>query len=212
MNEEPFEEQRDGGAEPLRPGAIPVFEFDEGGGQNNPISGHFTGGRPPMWELEHEQPWHRAAAFAFALGASMKDVAEKLGRSQPAVQNLIRQPWFQKRVSALMEEYGAKDIIELFRAEQINSLCTLVSLRDDPEVSANNRIVCARDILDRALGKPTVRVESIGVPMSSDPVAEVERLERQVNEFQGCETARPQSASSLAASGVARASNFTSPQ
>lgn len=138
-----------------------------------------------MWTLEHEQPWHRAAAFAFALGASMKDVADKLGRSQPAVQNLLRQTWFQTRVSALMAEYGAKDIIELFRAEQINSLCTLVQLRDDPEVAASSRILCARDILDRALGKPTQRVETIGVPMSSDPVAEVERLERQVGEFQG---------------------------
>jgi hypothetical protein len=141
----------------------------------------FRGVKDPMWDLDKEQPWHRMAAFAFALGATCKDVAQRLGRSEPAVQNLLRQKWFQKEVTAIMAEYGARDVMDMFRAEQFNSLVTLVEMRDNPKVAAACRITCARDILDRALGKPVQRVETTSVPVSDDPVAEVERLEQEVN-------------------------------
>jgi hypothetical protein len=141
----------------------------------------FVGAKAPMWRLEHEQPWHRFAAFAFALGATAKDVARRLSKSEPAVQNLLRQPWFQKKVTEIMAEYGAKDIAQMFKAEQFNSLMTLVEIRDDPKSPKASRVVCARDILDRALGKPIQRVENLNSPESADPVGEVERLEQEVN-------------------------------
>lgn len=141
----------------------------------------FMGVKEPMWDLEKQQPWHRLAAFAFALGATCRDVAHRLGRSEPAVQNLLRQKWFQKEVTSIMAEYGARDVMDMFRAEQFNSLVTLVEMRDNVRVPAAARITCARDILDRALGKPVQRVETTAVPVSDDPVAEVERLEQEVN-------------------------------
>lgn len=141
----------------------------------------FMGVKEPMWDLDKEQPWHRMAAFAFALGATAKDVAHRLGRSEPAVQNLLRQKWFQKEVTQIMAEYGARDVMDMFRAEQFNSLVTLVEMRDNVRVPAAARITCARDILDRALGKPVQRVETANVVTSDDPVAEVERLEQEVN-------------------------------
>src|SRR5258705_996711 len=141
----------------------------------------FMGVKDPMWDLDKEQPWHRMAAFAFALGATSKDVAHRLGRSEPAVQNLLRQKWFQKEVTQIMAEYGARDVMDMFRAEQFNSLVTLVEMRDNVRVPAAARITCARDILDRALGKPVQRVETANVVTSDNPVAEVERLEQEVN-------------------------------
>lgn len=141
----------------------------------------FMGVKEPMWDLDKEQPWHRMAAFAFALGATCKDVAQRLGKSEPAVQNLLRQKWFQKEVTQIMAEYGARDVMDMFRAEQFNSLVTLVEMRDNVRVPAAARITCARDILDRALGKPVQRVETANVVSSDDPVAEVERLEQEVN-------------------------------
>jgi hypothetical protein len=140
----------------------------------------FMGTKEPMWYLPKEQPWHRAAAFAFALGATCKDVARRLEKSEPAVQNLLRQKWFQKDVTSIMAEYGARDVMELFRAEQFNSLTTLIELRDNPKVPSSSRIACARDILDRALGKPVQRIEATQVTSSEDPCAEVERLEQEV--------------------------------
>jgi hypothetical protein len=140
----------------------------------------FMGLKDPMWDLTREFPWHRAAAFAFAKGANCREVAEHLEKSEPAVQNLLRQKWFQKEVNALMAKYGG-DIMEMFWGEQINSLGTLVELRDNPRVPAAARISCARDILDRAMGKPVQRIEATNVVSSDDPVAEVERLEQEVN-------------------------------
>ena len=134
-----------------------------------------------MWELDSEQPWHKMAAFAFALGATARDVARNLGKSEPAVQNLLRHKWFQENVTKIMSEYGARDVMAMFQAEQFNSLVTLVEMRDNPKVPAAARITCARDILDRALGKPTQRVETVAIASSEDPVAEVERLESEVN-------------------------------
>jgi hypothetical protein len=171
----------------LEPQGIPAANGDET--VNNkcaepkaePFAGVFHKTTAPIWTLEKEQAWHRLAAFAFALGATAKDVAKQLDRSEPAVQNLLRQPWFQENVTALMKEYGSRDIMELLRAEQVNSLCTLIEIRDNPKASSNARVLCARDILDRTLGKPTQRVEVSGESTSLDPVAEVERLEAEVN-------------------------------
>ena len=65
------------------------------------------GVKDPMWDLEKEQPWHRSAAFAFALGMGAKAVAQKLDRSEPAVQNLLRQKWFQAEVTKLRRSMAA---------------------------------------------------------------------------------------------------------
>jgi hypothetical protein len=146
----------------------------------SPLDDEFMGVKAPMWNLNKEQPWHRMAAFGFARGASIRDVASSLGKSELAVQNLLRQPWFQSEVTKIMKEYGAKDIIEIFRNEQFNSLTTLVELRDNPEVPPAARVACARDILDRALGKPTVRVETMHMAPSEDPVAEAEKLTQEL--------------------------------
>ena len=43
------------------------------------------------------------------------------------------------------------------------------------------RVLCARDILDRSLGKPVQHIQNESVAHSQDPVAEVERLEAEVN-------------------------------
>ena len=139
------------------------------------------GAKPPKWDLNREFPWHRAAAFCFALGATSREVARRLGKSEPAVQNLLKQPWFQKEVTTIMAEYGHRDVATLFQAEQYNSLATLTELRDNPKVPAAARIACARDILDRALGKPTQRIETIGMPTSDDPVREVQQLSEEIN-------------------------------
>lgn len=116
----------------------------------------------------------------FAAGAvTAKEVAGAFKVSVPTVHNLIRQPWFQELVTMKMAEHGGRDIIALFKAEGFNSLVTLIELRDNEKVPGTVRSACARDILDRALGKPLQRVEQSNVPTSADPVAEVARLEEE---------------------------------
>ena len=76
---------------------------------------------------------------------------------------------------------GAKDIMKQIQGEQLNSLNTLTEMRDNPRVPAATRVSCARDILDRGLGKPTQRIEMSHEVHSEDPVAEVEKLEQENN-------------------------------
>jgi hypothetical protein len=145
------------------------------------FEGRFMGTKAPMWKLPKQQPWHRLAALAFARGATAKEVARSLGRSEPAVQNLYRQAWFQEELSAIMIHLGGtKDAMQLLRNETIKSVEKLVEIRDNPRVPAATKVVCIRDILDRALGKPVQRVETANIATSDDPVAEVERLEQEV--------------------------------
>jgi transposase-like protein len=140
----------------------------------------FHGAKPPKFVIVEEKPWHYAAALMFARGeVSASEVARAFEVTPPTVYNLMRQEWFQARVTQLMAEHGGKDIMQLFRAEGWNSFVTLLELRDEPKISSTVRAACARDILDRALGKPLQRIETSGEVTSSDPVAEVARLEEE---------------------------------
>lgn len=141
--------------------------------------GTFVGARDPMWELEHEQPWHRMAGHWFATGDTVKGVASKMGKSLPAVHNLLRQKWFQKFVSKLMAEAGAKDISKLFHAEQFNNYSVITEMRDNPNTPAVLRLKAAIELLDRSLGKATQRVELAKETVSDNPVEEYARLEKE---------------------------------
>ena len=147
------------------------------------------GSKDPMWDLESERPWHRMAAYFFATGDTAKGVADKMDKSLPAVHNLLRQPWFQRHVTQLMAESGAKDISKLFHAEQFNNYSVITTIRDDPNTPAALKLKAAQDMLDRSMGKATQRVEVARETVSDDPVAEFERLEtenkRLRNELKG---------------------------
>lgn len=135
--------------------------------------------RVPNYENEVEKPHHRVAAYMFAKGMTAKEIATAIDYTPGAVRNWLKLKWFQKIVTQLLHDSGGKDIIELFKAEQFNSLCTLLELRDNEKISATVRANVAMNILDRAGGKPVVRVETTAMTKSDDPVAEVARLEEE---------------------------------
>ena len=72
---------------------------------------------------------------------------------------------------------NSRDIMELFKAERINTLAMLIELRDNPEVPASVRAMICKDPLDRVLGKAVKRIEAVNEVHSDDPVKEVEMLE-----------------------------------
>lgn len=150
--------------------------------QTNPDRLHGT--RPPQWDVEVEQPWHRWAAHLFGAGCtSCKQVAEILGDvNEKTVRNLLRQPWFQERVTKILADNGGKDIMAMLRAEQFNSLVVMIDIRDDPKAPPVVRANICRDIFDRTLGKPVQRIETADVPTSDDPVAEARRLKEELKQ------------------------------
>lgn len=134
---------------------------------------------PSGWVIEKEAPWHLSAAYMYAMGSCNSEIAKAHDKSPQAVSNLFHQPFFQERVTAIMAE-NRRDVMDLFKAERINSLATLIEIRDNPETPASVRAMCCKDILDRSLGKAVQRIEAVGEVTSLDPVAEVERLEAEV--------------------------------
>ena len=141
----------------------------------------FHGTRPPKYALTEEKPWHRTAAYFFATGCmSTRDVANACEVTEPTVRNLLRQPWFQERVTTLMAENGGKDIMAMLKAEQFNSLVTLIEIRDSEKAPFVVRANVSKDILDRTLGKPVQRIETEDKTVSDDPVAEAHRLKEEL--------------------------------
>jgi hypothetical protein len=136
----------------------------------------------PITELFYELPWHRTAAYFFATGVmSTPEVAQACNKDTRTVRNLLRQPWFQERVTKLLAETGGKDIMALFKAEQLNTFAVMLDLRDDDKTPAPVKFNVCRDILDRTLGKPVQRIETQDKTESDDPVAEARRLEEELN-------------------------------
>ena len=142
---------------------------------------HLFGRKPVLYELQEERPWHRIAAYFFATGATtIKQVADACEVNKDTMRNLLRQPWFQERVTKLLAENGGKDILSLLRSEQINSLIVMTQLRDDPKVPPAVRAGVCKDILDRTLGKAIQRIETSETTFSDDPVAEARQLKEQL--------------------------------
>jgi hypothetical protein len=152
--------------------------------QINPDRLH--GSKPPTYQLTEEKAWHRSAAYLFATGCvSTRDVAQACNVSEPTVRNLLRNDWFQERVTQLMAANGGKDIMSMFRAEQFRTLAVLLDLRDGKETPAPVKFNVCRDILDRTLGKPVQRIETEDKTQSDDPVAEAKRLEEELSRTRG---------------------------
>lgn len=129
------------------------------------------------YPVQEESYKHRTAAHLFATGIlSIKEVAAAVEMNERTVQNLCRQKWFQENVLELMAENGTGDIMSLFKAEAMNSLITLVEIRDSEKCKASDRLTAAKDILDRGQGKALTRMELSEAPSSLDPVAEERRL------------------------------------
>ena len=126
--------------------------------------------------LKEEQPYHREAAYLFAAGWDTREVADAMKVTTHTVRLWLREPWFQERVTQLQAERG-QDITALFAAEAFATLGVMLEMRDDKKTPATVKAGICRDILDRAMGKPTqyVKTETMK-PGGDDPVAEAERL------------------------------------
>lgn len=141
------------------------------------------GVRPPevAQVRDSEKPWHRHAARLMATGkVPLKQVAAAVGCAPQTLTQLLKNQWFQQTIFAYQKEFGiAEDIMEMFKAECMPSLATLVEIRDDEKAPASVRRASAMDILTQVLGKPTQKVELESSVRSDDPVAEYERLTRE---------------------------------
>jgi hypothetical protein len=130
----------------------------------------------PFYEVEHERGWHTLAAHLCAMGVPGAQIAREFNKDPNTVYNLQRQGWFLERVNQIVTERGS-DAMELLRGAHTTAIQTMIAILNDPQVPARVRLMAADSIIDRVAGRATQRIEAVGAAPSSDPVAEVEQLE-----------------------------------
>jgi len=157
------------------------------------MSDRFRGVPPPTFAIVREKPEHRILLLLKLKGLSNREIAEQTGYSEPWVSQVTRQPWFQDMLVEKLADAGDKLVDEVIALEAKNSVFTLIQLRDDPNQLGSVRAACAKDLLDRYLGKPVQRTENLNITANVkgtitriDSIdAELAKLETRAKELEG---------------------------
>ena len=145
------------------------------------------GDKPPGIQIATEKPHHRLMIYCHAKGMTAREIGEQMGYDPVYVSTVLRQPWARQQLVDLLKEVGESVVDHFLRQEVSPSLEVLREIRDKREAKDAARIAAANSILDRCLGKPTVRVESDNTnrQVPSDIVrldAEIESVRKQLTE------------------------------
>lgn len=134
--------------------------------------------RTPNLGVVREQPVHRVMILLKAQGLSNTEIAKKLGCTGPWVSQVLRQPWARQRLLDELNQAGRPVIQSLLAGEAVNSIMTLIEVRDNASAKPSERAGAANSLLDRYLGKPVAIVEqhNITEPTSKD----VDELDREL--------------------------------
>ena len=131
--------------------------------------------QPAYQAILKESPRHRLILWMTAQGHSPQQVADALGITKQTVYNVRKQPWFRTMFVRLTSELGKDSVHQLLKGEVLPSIQTLIEIRDNGTKDADRR-AAADSLLDRFLGKPTVKVDS-DAKAPSDVPAEVAQLQ-----------------------------------
>lgn len=115
--------------------------------------------RPSYQAVKKENPAHRMMLWLALQGHNAIETARITGYTPEHVRTIRKQPWFRESFCRLSTEMG-KDVVQTFlEGEVLPALQRTVELATT-SVSDAVRATCNRDILDRFLGKATVKVEA----------------------------------------------------
>lgn len=123
-------------------------------------------------------------AFMVAKGASYKDIAMATGYHYQQVSHIIRQPWMQELVAAMMEKLGVDPVRTMLESAGTDNVMKLIELRDDPNSPKVVQLGATRELFDRAFGKATQHVITERRVSRGDPKDELETLMEEVKEMQ----------------------------
>jgi hypothetical protein len=133
----------------------------------------------PDVTIKKEQPVHRLMIWMHAQGASVTDIAKHTDYSVQMVRTTLKQPWARQRLLQILKETGQDAVKHFLTHEVAPSLDVLRQVRDgEIPGRTSDRAAAANSILDRALGKPTVHVESDNT--TRNVPADLQRLEAEI--------------------------------
>lgn len=138
--------------------------------------------KDPNLGIKHEQPVHRLMCWLKARGVSNTEIAKRVKMSDAWVSQVCRQPWFRLRLIQEMKEAGLDAVREMIKGAALDSVETLIQLRDTPTTPAAVRKAASDSLLDRYLGKA---VQPIEVDKPDQPrTPDVRALDAQIAELE----------------------------
>jgi predicted transcriptional regulator len=112
--------------------------------------------KAPQYVRQQELPWHRVALERAALGYTAREIAEQLGCSPTAVQDILRQPQYQHLQVNLIKKELTKDqiVVDTIRENVVLAVETLADIMSSEKSKASDRINAAKELLNRRYGMP----------------------------------------------------------
>jgi len=134
--------------------------------------------------LKDEQPWHRMAAYMLNAGRTNSEIAMAAGVRPQEVGVLRQQRWFQELCATIANNDG-EEILGALKAEALESINKLSSLRDFAESEAV-QLSAARTLLEQAHGKPLQKIVSdVTSRRASSPREEFDQLTKELADLRG---------------------------
>lgn len=146
---------------------------------NSSLKDHLFGDRDPKEVLKRERPLHRRIADLALQGLTSTEISQMVGIGKHRVNVVLRQPFIREYMIRKSQETVSDAIKEFLEKETLPSLQVLKELRDNGPPT--QRLAAATALLDRALGRPTQRVENEikGKQLNELTNEELERLIRE---------------------------------
>lgn len=113
----------------------------------------------PYQAYKREKPEHRLMLWYRLQGYNVKETARLLGYTPQSVSQICKQPWFREAFTRLAASQGKEAISVAIESEVLPAFERLVTLAESATSEAV-QLAANQQILDRFLGKPTVKVES----------------------------------------------------
>lgn len=153
---------------------------------------------PPVKTPElNSQPAQRMVVFLKAQCHSDDSIAEKTGYTVAQVQEILAQPWAQKRLIDEIQKNGEDSVTVLVAGSAVDAVITIRNLMVDEKAPPAIRLSCAKELLDRFQGKTPIgdnrgrNQKDRNVPDNlNDLDKEIARLEEQISGTIGRRTHR----------------------
>jgi hypothetical protein len=159
--------------------------------ENSPLSGssveeeyledldRFFNDKPPNLAIIHEKPEHRQMIYLKAQGYSNREIARVAGYTEAWVSQILRQPWARDRLKEELKHAGRDGVEAILEAAVEDSVWKVIELRDKAG-KEETQLSAAKDLLDRYLGRPTQRVESLNRNLSVNLTGDLDEVNEQL--------------------------------
>lgn len=161
--------------QPLNAIALAAKYCEKKGLEFSPVQAASTPRVEPMVLLS-EKPEHKLVVYLKTLGHTYAEIAELVSLSVVQVQQILVQPHAREYQFRLIEENSDDSMLnQMIDRAAAGSIAVMVQLRDDEKCPHNVRLKAAQDLLDRRLGKATIRVSQEKPRATGESVEELDR-------------------------------------